>query len=143
MSWNVLSFRRGPVSRLVADGYRVVVSAPRDEYTDRVVQLGCEYRETEIDHQSKNIFKEAWLFVRCIWLLRTERPDCVLCFTVKPNVYMPLAASILGIGYFDNITGVGMYLRNPSMASAALRVLYKISMKSSRKVFLQNFEDKN
>lgn len=137
-----MNFRRGLVSRLLAEGYRVIVSAPRDEFTQRVIQMGCEYRETEIDNHSKNIIKEAWLFLRCLRLLRRERPNCVLCFTVKPNVYMSLAARIMGIAYVNNITGVGVNLRNQSVTSKILRVLYKLSLGSSRRVFFQNLEDR-
>ena len=141
-SWNVINFRSGIISRFLADGYKVIIAAPKDDYTERLFQMGCEFRETAMNGHSRNVSKEILLFFRYLLLLCHERPNFVLCFTVKPNVYMSLAARLLGIKYVNNITGVGVNLRNDSNTSRILKLLYKLALKSSRKVFFQNLEDK-
>jgi glycosyltransferase involved in cell wall biosynthesis len=80
-----------------------------------------------------------WRFFR---LLRRERPDVYLGYTVKPNVYGSLAAHALGIPVINNIAGLGAVFIKDSWLTRLVRGLYRLALSRSAKVFFQNDDDR-
>ena len=39
-SWNIYNFRKGLISSLMDKGNQVITIAPRDKYTNKLVELG-------------------------------------------------------------------------------------------------------
>jgi hypothetical protein len=76
-----------------------------------------------------------WRFVR---LLRHERPDVLLAYTAKPNVYGSFAAHLLGIPVVNNIAGLGAVFIKDSWLTSLVRGLYRLALSRSAKVFFQN-----
>src|SRR5690606_7779014 len=69
------------------------------------------------------------------------RPDIVLHYTIKPNVYGTLAAAMLRIPVVNNVCGLGTVFLKNNLISAVAIFLYKISFRFAHKVFFQNPED--
>jgi len=76
-------------------------------------------------------------------ILRDEKPDVYLGYTVKPNVFGSLAAHIHGIRVINNIAGLGTVFGNKSWITAIVRQLYRFALSRSEKVFFQNCDDKS
>lgn len=57
--------------------------------------------------------KDLGLLCRYWKLLRQEKPDLVITYTIKPNIYGGLVSRILRIPYAVNITGLGTAFQNP------------------------------
>ena len=92
-------FRGELIDSLLASGFEVVISLPDGEYIEALVQKGCRFLETPIDRRGTNPLRDAKLMGNYRRLLRAERPDVVLTYTVKPNVYGGLACGRLRIPY--------------------------------------------
>jgi glycosyltransferase involved in cell wall biosynthesis len=76
-------------------------------------------------------------------IYRRLRPDVILHYTIKPNVYGTLAAAMLKIPVVNNICGLGtIFLKDTVVAKFALW-LYKIAFRFPKKVFFQNPDDLN
>lgn len=142
-AWNILNFRAGLVKSLLEEGYEVVAVAPSDEYADRVRDLGCKFVPLSIDTQGTNPIKDAMLWWRYRRLLKIIRPDAFLGFTVKPNIFGGLAASSLGIPVINNITGLGAAFNKNNWLRVLVRVLYRVALSGSVRVFFQNKDDLN
>jgi len=71
-----------------------------------------------------------------------ERPDVYLGYTVKPNVYGSLAAHMLGIPVINNIAGVGVVFGKSGILVKIVRILYRLALGRSVKVFFQNNDDR-
>jgi glycosyltransferase involved in cell wall biosynthesis len=141
-AWNLVNFRAGLIRSLVAQGYEVVAVAPPDEYAPRLEKLGCRYVPLPMDNKGTHPGKDILLLWRFYRLLRHERPDVLLGYTVKPNVYGSLAAHALSIPVINNIAGLGAVFVKDSWLTRLVRLLYRLAFAKSRRVFFQNDDDR-
>ena len=58
-------------------------------------------------------------------ILKRLRPDLVLTYTIKPNIYGGLACRVLHIPYAVNITGLGSAIENGGWLKRFVLTLYK------------------
>lgn len=140
-AWNLVNFRAGLIRALVTQGYEVVAVAPNDEYAQRLAELGCRFVALPMDNKGTHPGRDLLLWFRFINLLRRERPDVFLGYTVKPNVYGSLAAHVLGIPVVNNIAGLGAVFIRDNWLTRLVRLLYKTALSRSHHVFFQNDED--
>lgn len=140
-AWNLINFRAGLIRALVAEGHEVVAVAPNDEYAPRLAELGCRFVALPMDNKGTHPGRDLLLWFRFFNLLRHERPDVFLGYTVKPNVYGSLAAHVLGIPVVNNIAGLGAVFIRDNWLTRLVRLLYKTALSRSRHVFFQNDED--
>ena len=64
----------------------MVAVAPCDYYAERLANLGCRFVAMPMDNQGTHPGRDLLLFFRFLLLLRRERPDVLLGYTVKPNI---------------------------------------------------------
>lgn len=69
------------------------------------------------------------------------KPDIVLGYTIKPNIYGALAAGEKNIPFVANITGLGTAVENPGKSQKLMIALYKIAFRKVQKVFFQNTDN--
>lgn len=142
-TWNLVNFRSGLIKAMLDAGYEVVAVAPTDEYVDRLAALGCKFVHMPMETNSINPLKDIKLCFRYWRVLRQERPDVFLGYTVKPNVYGSLAAHLLRIPVINNIAGLGSVFIRDNWITSLVRGLYWLALSRSSKVFFQNQDDLN
>ena len=120
----------------------VVAVAPSDDYAPRLLDLGCSYLPLPVDSKGTHPGRDLLLLWRLWRLLRCERPDLYLGYTVKPNVYGSLAAHALGIPVINNITGLGVIFIRQNWLTLLVRGLYRLALARSAMVFFQNEDDR-
>lgn len=140
-SWNLVNFRSGLIRAMVQAGHEVIAVAPRDEYSDRIPALGCQYLPLAMDAKGKNPVKELLLLLRFVRLFKTTRPDVFLGYTIKPNIYGSIAARLCGVKVINNIAGLGISFQSRSVFTRLLERLYRLALSSSTRVFFQNEDD--
>ena len=79
---------------------------------------------------------------RFLTILRRERADIFLGFTIKPNVYGSLAAHVLGIPVVNNIAGLGTAFIRDTWLTRVVKALYQGSLSCSHTIFFQNEDDR-
>ena len=137
----IYNFRLELVERLLADGHQVVISSPYGERIDALVNLGCEYYPIELSRHGMNPAEELKLLASYIKLLGNIKPDIVLTYTIKPNIYGGMACALKKIPYVVNITGLGTAVENPGLVQKITVMLYKLALSRVQKVFFQNTEN--
>jgi glycosyltransferase involved in cell wall biosynthesis len=141
-SWNIYNFRLNFVRELLKQGHEVHTIAPADDYTQHLINEGCIHHRVKMDSRGANPIKDSALIAELFMIYRKLRPDVVLHYTIKPNVYGTLAAAMLGIPVINNVCGLGTVFLKKNIVSAFAMFLYRISFRFARKVFFQNPEDK-
>lgn len=141
-SWNIYNFRKSFVKALIDDGHEVHTIAPFDNYTHYLLQAGCTHHSVRMDSRGANPLKDLGLIFELGLIYYKVKPDVVLHFTVKPNVYGTLAATLLGIPVINNVCGLGTVFLKKGMVSNIAKLLYKVSFRFPKKVFFQNPEDR-
>lgn len=141
-TWNLVNFRSGLIRALLSHGCEVVAVAPPDGYVPRLLALGCRYEPMPMDNQGTHLGRDLMLLWRFYRLFRRERPAVYLGYTVKPNVYGSLAARALGIPVVNNISGLGAVFIKDTWLTRLVRLLYRIALSRSTRVFFQNADDR-
>lgn len=140
-SGGLYAFRCELLKRLIEQGNEVYCSVPFLERIEELSELGCKCIETKISRRGVNPFEDFKLFLHYSKLLKKIKPDVVLCYTIKPNIYGGLACQSKRIPYVVNITGLGNAIENKGILQKIALFLYKMGLKKARKVFFQNSEN--
>ena len=120
------------------ESYEVHVSLPDAEKVPQLAREGCQVHRTPIDRRGVNPIKDMGLFLAYWQLIRNIKPDVVLTYTIKPNIYGNLCCRLKRIPYIANITGLGSVFENGGMVQKIVVLLYKLSLKKASCIFFQN-----
>lgn len=137
----IYNFRKELIQDLLQQNYEVYISLPKDEKVDIMIEWGCKFIETKVDRRGTNPITDLKLIGHYLKILKSIKPDVVLSYTIKPNLYGGLACRLLGIPCINNITGLGSGFGHNPILKSFLTMLYKVSLKKSHCVFFQNTED--
>ena len=141
-SWNIYNFRLNLVKALLEIGHEVIAIAPKDEYSPRLIEAGCRYVEVKMDSRGVNPLKDIALTFELYRIFKGHRPDVILQYTIKPNIYGTFAAAVLKIPVINNVCGLGTAFLNKDLVSKIALLLYKLAFRFSSLVYFQNNEDK-
>jgi len=134
----LLSFRKELIEELKNNKYGVIVVAPQHEYADDLKKLKCKYVPIEMDLRGTNPVKDLGLIKAFKKIVKNEKPDVVLTYTIKPNVYGGYVCGKLKIPYICNVTGLGTSVEKPGLLQKVTLFLYKKGLKKAKCVFFQN-----
>lgn len=142
-TWNIYNFRLNVIRQLLSEGHEVIVMAPVDKFISYTEQLP-EVIHVPLKHlvrDSVDPAKELLLVNELRSLYRKFKPDLVLHYTIKPNIYGGIAAKLIGIPSIAVVTGLGYSLIHQGWLNTVSRTLYKLSMKYHRFVIFENQDD--
>ncbi|MEQ9216846.1 MAG: glycosyltransferase family 4 protein [Cyclobacteriaceae bacterium] len=141
-SWNIYNFRKGLIDHFMAQGHQIIAIAPRDDYSQKLVDLGCSYYALDFPGTSTNPVTDLSLIWRLYGILKTSKPDIILTYTIKPNIYTSLVSAVLKIPCICNVSGLGtVFLWKGSLKKIAV-TLYRLAFRFSSWIFFQNEEDR-
>ncbi len=135
---DIYCFRKELIEGIKAAGYDVLISCPYGEKFELMKNIEYFYDDPIIDRRGTNIIADIKLFLHYVSLLRKFRPDVVLTYTAKPNVYGGVAAHLLRIPVISNVTGFGSVLDQSGLVQKFVMLLFKISFRLSSCVMFQN-----
>lgn len=118
-----------------------MVLSPKDEYVDRVRALGARHIHLELDNGGVNPFKDIRALTRLTLLFRKEKPDVVLTFTPKVNIYGSLAGRITRVPVIANISGLGTGFIRGGWLTVVVKCLYRLALRHPVTVFFENEDD--
>lgn len=136
-------FRTELIEAMINEGYEVYISSPYGEQLEYFIDLGCKFIETHVDRRGTNPKNDLKLLLKYNKILKDIRPNVVLTYTVKPNLYGGIACRINKIPYISNVTGLGSGFINGGIIQNIVKLLSKISFRKAHRVMVQNSEDLN
>lgn len=134
-------FRRELIEELLKS-HAVYISLPYGELVEPLKVMGCQFIDTPLERRGMNPFKDGKLFLTYRKLFRQVKPDLVIAYTIKPNVYGGFAARIARIPYAVNITGLGTAFQSRGMLRKVVTQMYKLGCKKAKVVFFENAENR-
>lgn len=132
------NFRKELLERLLEENYKVYISLPMGARVKEMEEMGCHFIETKLNRHGRNPLQELKLLLFYKKIIRECKPDFILGYTIKPNIYGAIAAKSHKIPFIANITGLGSAVENESLIRKFLLLLYKYAFKDVQKVFFQN-----
>jgi glycosyltransferase involved in cell wall biosynthesis len=140
-SWNIINFRLGLLQALQKESFKIIILAPKDKYSELFQDYDFEYYEIAMNNKGTNPIEDLKLTISYYKILKEIKPDLMLNYTIKPNVYGTIAAKLLKIPTINNIAGLGTLFVNENFITKIAKYLYKYSQDKASKVFFQNNED--
>ncbi len=135
-------FRRELLEELHRLGHDLVVSIPPCDAENRELleSYGCRIIPTpEMQRRGMNPLKDLSLLRRYLAIIRSEKPDIVVSYTIKSNIYGGMACRISGVPFYANITGLGSaFASENSKVLGLVSFLYRLSLRRAQGVFFQN-----
>ncbi len=132
------SFRFELINRLLEEN-EVIVSFPADnKYDNKFIKMGCKFIDINVRRRSINPSQDIVLFFNYFKHIKREKPEVVLTYTVKPNIYGGMVCRMCHIPYLVNITGLGSAAGAGGLLGKVVMALYKIGIKGAKCVFFQN-----
>jgi galacturonosyltransferase len=128
---------------LIDEKYKVFVVLPYGKKVELLKEMGCEHIDLSLDRRGMNPLADLKLLLGYYKIIRKIKPDIVLSYTVKPNIYGGLVCRLNNVPFFPNVTGLGTALEKESFIQKILVSLYRISFKKVTCVFFQNHENKD
>ena len=135
------NFRKELLEKLIDMGHEVHISLPMGSRVKDMQDMGCHFIETPVDRRGMNPIADLKLFFAYRNMLKQLKPDVVLTYTIKPNIYGGLACRMAGVPYLSNITGLGSAVHNGGMVAKFLMMLYRRSAKYASCLFFQNSQN--
>jgi len=135
-SYMLYRFRRELILQLQRD-HEVVLSMLFVGHEDDFKKMGLRCIHTDIDRRGSNPGTELRLLMTYRKLLRQERPDLVLTYSVKPNIYAGLVCSLMRIPFCATVQGLGTSFQRKSMARL-VTVLYRRALRRAKAIFFEN-----
>ncbi|WP_444462253.1 glycosyltransferase family 4 protein [Rhodobacter capsulatus] len=140
-AWNIWNFRRPVVAALLRDGHAVTILAPPDDSVGKLCALGCRVLPLRMDVKGINPLRDLALMLRLRRIFARERPDVILSYTIKNNIFGALAARSLGVPFLPNVSGLGTAFLSGGLLRHLVEGLYRQAFAAVPVVFFQNAED--
>jgi glycosyltransferase involved in cell wall biosynthesis len=143
-TWNIYNFRQNVINKLLSEGHEVTVIAPIDEYLDykdkysNVKHFGLK----TLGRDSTNPFRDLLLILELIRRYSQVKPDLVIHYTNKPNIYGAIAARIKKIDSVAIVTGLGYPFIHKGFIQNITSFLYKYTSKFHKKIIFENIADR-
>ena len=135
-SYMLWQFRRELIEELQKTG-EVVISTPFVGHENDFAEMGCRMINTELDRRGINPKEDLQLYAFYKKMLKKEKPDMVITYSIKPNVYAGYACRKLKIPYCVNVQGLGTAFQKEPIASL-VTLMYKVALKKAKTVFFEN-----
>jgi glycosyltransferase involved in cell wall biosynthesis len=132
------NFRKELLVELIKQNHEVYISLPNDDYVPKLEKLGCKFIDTRLERRGTNPFRDLTLLLDYVKIMKNIKPDIVLTYTIKPNIYGGIACALTNTPYITNITGLGTSVENKGLIQKITLTLYKIGLKKASCVFFQN-----
>ncbi|MCI5512048.1 MAG: glycosyltransferase family 4 protein [Oliverpabstia sp.] len=135
-SYMLWRFRKELITALMED-HQVVLSMPFVGHEDDFREMGVKCIETKIDRRGINPRTDLHLMASYDRILRQEKPDMVITYSIKPNIYAGILCMFRNIPYYANVQGLGTAFQKKGL-SQFVALLYKVAFFKVNKVFFEN-----
>lgn len=135
-SYMLFQFRTELLLKLKEYG-EVVISMPFKGHHEDFINMGFKCIDTKIDRRGVNPIEDIGLYRFYKKLLKDEKPDKVITYSIKPNVYAGYLCRRMKIPYYVNVQGLGTAFQSQPMAAIAT-MMYKAGLKKAEAVFFEN-----
>ena len=141
-SGGLYDFRNEFVEALLAE-HEVYISLPDDVKTKELQAEGARIIQTPIHRRGMNPLEDIKLYRNYRRIMKEVRPDLVITYTIKPNIYGGFCARRLNIPYMVTITGLGGAFDKSKLFVRLIVGMYRAALKNAACVFFQNTENRS
>ncbi len=139
--WSIYNFRLDVIENFIKLGYEVHVIASRDDFSIKLINVGCKLHNIYFNNRRLNPLQDLKLFFSLKRLYKKINPFIIFHYVIKPNIYGSIAASQLKIPSVSIITGLGYAFASNNWLARLVTNLYRYALKKVSNVWMLNEED--
>jgi glycosyltransferase involved in cell wall biosynthesis len=145
IAWTISNFRLELIKFFISKNYEVLCIADMDNFNansaKEIEETSAKFIHIPINRKGLNPFRDIIYAFRLFQILKTEKPDLIFNYTIKPVIYGSLVSRLLKIKSVAVITGLGYVFIEKGLLHKIVKLLYKLSLFSCKKVMFLNAED--
>ncbi len=141
-AWYLYNLRLGVIHFLQSKGFEILAIAPNDDFMKLLEQENCKTVAIEMDRRGTNPLSDVALMFRLRKIYRTYKPDFIIHYTIKPNVYGTLAAKLAGIPSMAVVSGLGYAFSGRGWLYQIATRLMKTAFAFAKEVWFVNKDDR-
>lgn len=139
-TWNIYNFRYDLIMSFINNGDEVSVIAPDDiNLKSKIANI----KTKNINLKNQNTFLDIFYIIKVTYYILKLKPDIILSYNIKPNIYSSLINYFLKRNLIVNITGLGSSIIQKGLKRRLIFFLYKLVLNNSNFIFFQNFHDRH
>lgn len=147
---SIVAFRGSLIRELICLGHVVEAVAPDLDARARseIEAIGAHARHLPMQRTGSAALSDILYLFRLRQLMRKSKPDLVLTYTIKPNIWGSYAATSCGINSVAMVTGLGYAFSDSasspwgSLVKSLARQLYRGATRRNTRVIFQNVDDR-
>jgi glycosyltransferase involved in cell wall biosynthesis len=141
-AWYLYNLRLGVIHFLQSKGFEILAIAPNDDFMKLLEQENCKTVAIEMDRRGTNPLSDAALMFRLRKIYQVHKPDFIIHYTIKPNVYGSLAAKLAGIPSIAVVSGLGYAFSGRGWLYQIATRLMKTAFAFAKEVWFVNKDDR-
>ena len=131
-SYMFWQFRRELAEALQKE-YEVILAMPFVGHEEDFQNMGIQCIPISMNRRGVNPFTEAKLLWDYERLLKKVKPDLILTYSIKPNIYIGLLSGRKQIPYYANVQGLGTAFQKPVL-TGLVTILYRKALQKVKYV---------
>ena len=141
-AWYLYNLRLGVIHFLQSKGFEILAIAPNDDFMKLLEQENCKTVAIEMDRRGTNPLSDVALMFRLRKIYQVHKPDFIIHYTIKPNVYGSLAAKLAGIPSIAVVSGLGYAFSGRGWLYQIATRLMKTAFAFAKEVWFVNKDDR-
>lgn len=137
-SSGLYKFRNMLIEALKNQGNDIYALTLFDDNTEELKGIVQSLIEIKMDRRGINPISDISLLIKYIRIISDIKPDIVITYTIKPNIYGCFACRIKKVKAYANITGLGTAFQGDGLLTKLVTFMYKTAFKRVKKVFFEN-----
>ncbi len=140
-SWFIHNFFRSSIREFLAKGERVYIIAPKDDVSEKLVDMGCQFSTIKVNRSGASIVTELQTVIQLSRLIKQINPDFLLNFTPKMNIYGALIGYALGVKVINSVAGLGSIFSEKGLKPWLGKKLLRLTQPLANHTIFQNLDD--
>lgn len=137
------NFRIDLLKMMIHRGYDVIALVPFNGKEGLFQKSGVRLVDIPVNRRGINLSTDLKLLQKYNKIIQREKPDIIITYTIKPNIYVGIIARLSGIPYVANITGMGSTFQRKGILKFIITRIYKIALKKAKIVFFENVANRD
>lgn len=143
------TFRGMLITELINQKNSVTAIVPQTDEEKEIIaeknliNMNCGLIHIKMERRGINPFHDFKLAKNYYKTVKRLKPDLIITYTIKPNIYGGVVARLFKINYVANITGLGTAFQGDGMLKKLVTLMYKVALKKAKTVFFENKENQD
>ena len=140
-AWNLYQFRSPLIEQLKKKNFYTISITSKDVFINDLKKKVNKSYILNFSNNRLNIFSFFKSLIKFYNIIKKEKPDYILSYTVKCNLITIIIAKLIKVSAYINITGLGSVFLKKKLVYFFFRKIIKVLYRSHKKIIFQNLDD--